>query len=116
MSTLWIYHNPACSKSRGAVNLLRERGADFEIREYLGEPLDRAELAALLTRLDAAPAELVRKDSSFEALGLDASDYTTTDSVIALLVAHPKLMQRPIAVRGDRAVIARPSERVLELL
>ena len=116
MPTLRVYHNPGCSKSRGAVSLLRERGAEFEIREYLQEPLDRAELDDLLRRLGVPPSELVRKDSNFEALGLDADDYTTAEAVIALLAAHPKLMQRPIAVRGGRAVIARPSEKVLELL
>jgi arsenate reductase len=116
MSTVRVYHNPGCSKSRGVVNLLREREVDLEIREYLQKPLDRAELDDLLRRLNTAPSELVRRDSNFDALGLDAGDYTTAEAVIALLVAHPKLMQRPIAVCGERAVIARPSEKVLELL
>ena len=62
------------------------------------------------------PAELVRKDKNFKALGLDPVAYTTREAVVDLLFEHPKLMQRPVVVKGARAVIARPSERVLELL
>ena len=62
------------------------------------------------------PVDLVRKDKNFEALGLDASHYVTRAAVIDLLLQHPVLMQRPIIIRGQRAVLARPSERVLELL
>jgi arsenate reductase len=62
------------------------------------------------------PADLVRKDKNFEALGLNANDYVTREAVINLLLQHPVLMQRPIIVRGQKAVLARPSEKVLELL
>lgn len=62
------------------------------------------------------PAELVRKDKNFKALGLDAGDYTTRDAVVTVLLEHPKLMQRPVVILGARAVIARPSEKVLELV
>ena len=62
------------------------------------------------------PAELVRKDKNFKELGLNEADYQTRDAVIELLLEHPVLMQRPIIIRGDRAIIARPSEKVLELL
>lgn len=116
MATIRLYHNPACSKSRGAVDILREREVDFEVREYLQDPLDRAELQELLKRLGDDPGELVRKDKNFAALGLEAQEYTTDAAVIELLLAHPKLMQRPVAVRGERAVIARPPEKLLELL
>ena len=111
-----VYHNPSCSKSRGALDILGRRGVDFEVVEYLKSPLDTAGLADVLAKVDAAPAELVRKDSHFRALGLRPGDYTDADAVIRLLVEHPKLMQRPVVVRGDRAVIARPSEKVEELL
>ncbi len=66
--------------------------------------------------IDDPPAELVRKDKNFKDLGLNAGDYTTEDAVIALLLEHPRLMQRPVVVRGDRAVIARPSDKVEALL
>jgi len=62
------------------------------------------------------PAELVRKDKNFKALGLNADDYTTRDAVVEVLLEHPKLMQRPVVILGDRAVIARPSEKLLELM
>jgi arsenate reductase len=62
------------------------------------------------------PADLVRKDKNFESLGLDANTYVTREAVIDLLLQHPVLMQRPIIVRGQKAVLARPSEKVLELL
>ncbi len=66
--------------------------------------------------VDVAPADLVRKDKHFKDLGLKAADYTTVDAVVKLLAEHPRLMQRPIAVRGGRAVVGRPSEKVEELL
>ena len=69
-----------------------------------------------MTMLDDEPAELVRKDKNFTALGLSADDYVTPDAVADMLVEHPELMQRPIAIKDGRAVIGRPSERVLELL
>ena len=80
------------------------------------QPIDRAGFERILGILDAAPAELVRKDKRFTELGLRPEDYTTREQVIALLLEHPELMQRPIVIRGKRAIIARPSERVLEML
>jgi arsenate reductase len=66
--------------------------------------------------LDTPPAEMVRKDRRFEELGLKAADYVTAEAVVALLMKHPELMQRPVIVKGDKAVIARPPERLLALL
>ena len=80
------------------------------------KPLDRAGLERVLRLLGVAPAELVRKDKRFTELGLRAEDYTTREAVIAVLLAHPELMQRPVVFRGARAVIARPSDKVLDLL
>jgi len=116
MADVTIYHNPGCSKSRGALEILHDRGVDIEVREYLKNPLERTALERVLARLPDTPAELVRKDKHFKELGLDANDYVSADSVIELLIEHPELMQRPIVIRGDRAVIARPSEKVAELL
>lgn len=116
MDRIVLYHNPACSKSRGALEILREREADFEIVEYLKAPLDEADLRRILGLIDDAPAELVRKDANFRELGLSATDYATEDAVVGLLLEHPQLMQRPVAIRGERALIARPSEKVESLL
>ena len=96
--------------------MLRERGVEFDAIEYLKQPLDRSALERLLRILDAPAAELVRKDKRFAELGLRPEDYQTAEQVTALLLEHPELMQRPIAVRGERAIIARPGERVLEMV
>jgi arsenate reductase len=95
---------------------LRERGVEFDVIEYLKTPLDRATFERLFSLLPNPPADLVRKDKNFESLGLDANNYVTREAVIDLLLQHPVLMQRPIIVRGQKAVLARPSEKVLELL
>ena len=116
MARLRLYHNPNCSKSRGALEILRERGAEFDVVEYLKEPLERETLASIAELLPEPPDELVRKDRDFERLGLDPNAYETLETVIELLLEHPELMQRPVLVAGDRALICRPSERALELL
>lgn len=84
--------------------------------EYLKELLDEPTLRDIIAKLTDPVADMVRHDGHFAELGLDAADYTSEDEVVALLLEHPKLLQRPIAVVGDRAVIGRPSERVLEVL
>jgi arsenate reductase (glutaredoxin) len=96
------------------VEILRERGVEFDAIEYLKQPPGEAELRRILGLLGGDPAALVRtKDKKFAELGLDAADYRTVDEVVALLVEHPALMQRPIVVAGKRAVIARPPEAML---
>ena len=111
-----LYHNPNCSKSRGALEILDKRNVDTEVIEYLVNPLDGATLRQVIDLLDVSPNELVRKDNHFKELGLNESDYTSVDAVVDLLTAHPKLMQRPIFIKDNKAVIGRPSERVEELL
>jgi arsenate reductase len=115
MPRLTLYHHPGCSKSRGALEILRERGVEVVV-EYLERPLDREALTRIATLLPDAPEALVRRDRQFERLGLDPSGYETLDAVVDLLLEHPELMQRPILVAGDRARICRPPEEVLALL
>ncbi len=110
-----IYHNPRCSKSRTACSILREKGVRAEVIEYLQTPPTRQELVALLGKLGMRPAELVRTGEAIfkaEYRGRQLSDEEWLDA----LVAHPVLIERPIVVAGNRAVVARPPERVLELL
>lgn len=113
---LALYHNPRCSKSRQALALLRARGVEPELVEYLQRPPAAAELKRLLGWLGMAPAELARTgEKTWRELGLrDASPA----AVLRALVAHPILIERPIAVdaKRGRAVVGRPPERVLELL
>lgn len=116
MSRITLYHNPRCSKSRAAKEILESHDVDFEVVDYLQEPLSEEEILALLRMLEMEPGDLVRKDSHFQELGLDAEAYTTVEAVAALLATHPRLMQRPVAVRDGRAVLGRPPERVEELI
>jgi arsenate reductase (glutaredoxin) len=117
MGEVRIFHNPSCSKSRGALEILSERGVDADVVRYLDTPPDRATLERILEAIDDEPRALVRTDDpKFKATGLTKNDVVTRDQVIDALLAHPEVMQRPVVFVGDRAVIARPSERVLELL
>jgi len=116
VAPLRLYHNPRCSKSRGALEILKAKGVAVDVIEYLSEPLARSDLEAMLDALPDPPSALVRKDERFEALGLEAGDYETREAVIDVLLEHPELMQRPVAIAGGQGVIGRPSEKVLELL
>lgn len=111
-----LYHNARCSKSRGALELLRERGIEPRIVHYLDTPLDAAHLRALLDLLGLPARDLLRAgEAEYTELGLD--DRTLDDhALIAAMVAHPRLIERPVFVHGGRAVIGRPPERVLDLL
>ncbi len=112
MADLTILHNPNCSTSRHAKDEIDDAGADAEVVQYLKTPLGRDELLDLMAKLEDPPADLVRKDGFFTAQGLSPDDYTTPEAVADLLVAHPRLMQRPVLVRSDRAIIGRPKDRV----
>lgn len=110
-----IYHNARCSKSRAACELVAARGIAAEIVNYLETPPDRAELRALLDKLRMPPAGLVRRGEALfkeHYAGRTLSDEEWLDA----LIAHPILIERPIVVCGDRAVLGRPPEKVAELL
>lgn len=110
-----VYYNPDCSKCRQAAALLEERKLEFEKREYLTDPPDRQELERLMTLLGTDhPRTLVRtKDKLYDELGLVAGN---AEAILDAITSHPALLQRPIVVRGGRALIARPPERLLDLL
>lgn len=112
MADVTILHNRNCSTSRHAMDVVAEQGVDADVVEYLKTPLDRAALEDLIAKLEDPVEDLVRKDPFFKQLGLDPADYTTPDAVIELLIEHPRLLQRPILVKGDRAIIGRPKDRV----
>jgi arsenate reductase len=115
MADATIYHNPRCTKSRQAMQVAEELGVDVDVVRYLDTPPDEATLRGIIDKLDDPVADLVRRDG-WKDLGLTAADVATADGVVAVLLRHPELLQRPIVVKGDRAVIGRPTERVNELL
>ncbi|MGH8977756.1 MAG: arsenate reductase (glutaredoxin) [Acidimicrobiia bacterium] len=117
MGDVLIFHNPSCSKSRGALEILNEKGVDADIVKYLDTPPDRRMLERILDAIDDEPQALVRTgDPKFKAAGLTKADVTTREQVVDVLLAHPEVMERPVVFVGEKAVIARPSERVLEIL
>lgn len=108
-------HNPKCSKSRATLALIEERGAAFETRLYLEDPLAEEELAELGRRLGKSPIEFTRVgQAAFADAGLDAS--SPGDEILSAMARSPILMERPILVRGEHAKIGRPPEDVLQLL
>lgn len=111
-----LFHNPRCSKSREALALLRERGVEPEVVEYLKSPPTAAQLEGLLSQLGLEPRQLMRRgEAVYKELGLDDPGLSRA-ALIAAMAGNPILIERPIAVRGERAVLGRPPEKVLELL
>lgn len=114
MAAITYYHNPRCSKSRQGLALFEAHHVELEVRRYLDTPLDLNELRDLAARLHSPLASLVRTDeAAWKALGIDTTDQ---QSVLEAIVAEPRLLQRPIADDGQRAIIGRPPETMLTLL
>ena len=112
MAKYILWHNPRCAKSREGLKMLE--GLDVEVRRYIDEPPTCEELEDLLKRLGMKPSELVRKkEKLFRELGLkDASE----EEILRAMCEHPRLIERPILVKGDKAVLGRPPERFKELI
>lgn len=116
MSEIVLYHNPRCSKSREALALLQSRELAVSVVPYLETPPDADTLRRLLAKLGIGARQLLRTgEDAYRDLNL-ADPALDEDALVAAMAAHPKLIERPIAVRGARAVVGRPPERVLELL
>ena len=115
MADVTIWHNPRCSKSRGAYEILQERGVDADVVKYLDDAPSRTEIERVLGLLGTDdPSTIARKgEDRWKELGLDGAD---RDTVLDALAANPILIERPIIIKGDRAVVGRPPEKVLELL
>lgn len=111
-----IYHNNRCSKSRATLALLEQRGGEVEVIDYLDHPPSAAELSVLLEQLGMTARQLLRMgEAEYQSLGLD--DPALDDaSLIAAMVTHPKLIERPIVVADGKAVLGRPPEAVLAIL
>ncbi|MFG0379992.1 arsenate reductase (glutaredoxin) [Pseudomonas sp. zbq_18] len=116
MTDLTLYHNPRCSKSRGALELLEARGLTPTVVRYLDTPPSADELRTLLGKLGIPARQLLRSgEDEYKELGLSDSSLSD-EQLIAAMASHPKLIERPILIAGERAVIGRPPEKVLELL
>jgi arsenate reductase len=111
-----IYHNPNCNSSVNAVRIAEELGADVEIVKYQKTPPDRAALEAIIAKLEDPVTNLVRRDALWDKLGLTDADVETVDQVIDTILGHKMIMQRPLIVTDDVAIIGRPKERVRDLL
>lgn len=112
---LTIWHNPHCSKSRGALEILAEHGVEPQVVRYLDTAPTRVELEDVLRRLGTDDPRAITRtgEPAYRELGLAGAD---REALLDALAAHPALIERPIVIAGDRAVVARPPERVLELL
>ena len=111
-----IFHNPRCSKSRRTLQLLRDNGVEPEIVEYLKTPPDRETLEQILDMLGMDPRELMRrKEKEYKEAGLDDPDLSR-DQLIDGMLAHPRLIERPIVIKGRKARLGRPPEQVLEIV
>ena len=116
MTSTTIYHNPRCSKSRQTLALIEEKGINPDIVLYLETPPTKEELKNLLAKLGISPRDLLRKsEDAYIAHNLQKPELGDAD-LIDVMVNEPKLIERPIVVRGDKAVLGRPPENVLALI
>lgn len=111
-----IYHNPRCSKSRQTLQVLKDHGVEPDVVEYLKTPPDRAMLERILDMLGMQPRDLMRKkEPEYKALNL-SDPALNRDQLIDAMLAHPKLIERPIVINNGKAAIGRPPEKVLEII
>jgi arsenate reductase len=116
MADVTIYHNQNCSTSRHAMSVAEEAGVPVDVVKYLSTPPDAATLRTIIDKLQDPVTDLVRRDNTFADLGLTDDDVSTTEQVVDVLVANPKLLQRPLIVTADTALIGRPKERATDFL
>lgn len=110
-----IYHNPRCSKSRQGLSILKDANVDFEIIEYLKTPLSKKEITEIVDKLNIDPIDLIRKNETDWKENFKGKEMSN-EQVIDAMVAYPKLIERPIVIRGDKAVLGRPPEKIVSLL
>ncbi|ARN74899.1 arsenate reductase (glutaredoxin) [Oceanicoccus sagamiensis] len=116
MSSVTIYHNPRCSKSRQTLQLLEDNGLSPEIVLYLDTPPSTDDINGLLKKLAISPRELLRKgEDAYKENNLKDTSLSDAE-LVAAMAAHPKLIERPIVVKGSKAVLGRPPENVLALV
>ena len=112
---LKVYHNPSCKKSRAGVQFLRDSGKEFEIIEYLKNPLTEKELEKLLIKLNLKPSDVLRTQEDYFKQNLKGKKFEDHE-LVKIIVQHPKLLQRPIVEGTYKAVIGDPAENILPLM
>jgi len=115
MSSITIYHNPRCSKSRQSLELLREHGEEPKIIEYLKDIPTREELQTILAKLNLNPTDILRTGEQIFKEKFKSMQFSE-EEWLEVMIEYPKLIERPIVVKGNRAVVGRPPERVLDIL
>ncbi len=110
-----IYHNPRCSKSRQGLSILKEAKVDFEIIEYLKFPPSKKEIIDIVTKLNIDPIDLIRKSETIWKENFKDKNLSN-DEIINAMVDYPKLIERPIVIHGNKAVIGRPPEKIVSIL
>ncbi|NRD22481.1 arsenate reductase (glutaredoxin) [Winogradskyella litoriviva] len=110
-----IYHNPRCSKSRQGLAILEDSGKDFETIKYLEETLTAKQLETIISKLGIKPMDLIRKNEAIWKSDFKGKILSDSD-IIAAMVKHPKLIERPIVVNGDKAVVGRPPESISDII
>lgn len=116
MSNIRILHNPRCSKSRQTLSILEQKGISPEIVLYLEDTPSKADLKDILNKLGLSAREVLRKgEEDYRALNLSDQELSE-DALLDAMVSHPKLIERPIVIKGSKAIIGRPPENVLQLL
>ena len=117
MTKATIYHNPRCSKSRNSLSILEANDLEIEEIRYLESPPSKETLAKLCQMMNLKPRQIIRTgETLFRELGLNLNDEKTDDEWLELLVSHPQLIERPIVRVGDKAIMGRPPENILEIL
>jgi arsenate reductase len=116
MQKIKVYEKPTCTTCRKVVKALMDNGVDFEKVNYYIEPFSKEKLQSLLTKMKMKPSDILRKNEKvYKELKFKEKNYTE-DQILGLMIKHPDLVQRPIVQKGSKAMLARPPERILELL
>lgn len=110
-----IYHNNRCSKSREGLGILQNSGKEFQVREYLKEPMNEAEIKSLLKKLEMEPLELIRKNEKLWKEEYKGQTLSATE-LIKIMADNPGLIERPLVEYGEKAVVGRPTSRIEDLL
>ncbi len=110
-----IYHNPRCSKSRQCLAVLEEHNEEIEIVKYLDTPLSKDKLSEIINLLQISPIELVRKNEAIWKENYKNKELSDDDLILAM-IENPKLIERPIVIKGNKAIIGRPPEKVVDIL